>query len=621
MVMPSICERINVDINDPTFWPNDDDYDLTSDGGRAQNEWDKFKKVDSLLQTVNAYMDIYRKLLKSEGNRLRIIGSFPDPATKPPPPRHEIPKESKSNWAHLSTDDRMKVVLEAGNETSKELQKLGDELSTDLQGIKFKNGPLKEKDRATEKVKDDYDGDVLRVIDLARCSIFLESNSFEQANAVVDRLKSDIGLAKEWEIVRIKDGFEKAENYILGGYRDIKLNIRYKTNGHIAELQLHLKEYYDIKENGGHDDYKFARQQHISGITRATQLLDGNLLWPVIKLAWKELGTEQVAEKRARIARHLGDLTMMKGFVCADFFGKHSHLKGHIRKQVLEFYYASLQEIPAPDCNESPGLTALRIELLVWFVHGQHIQGDPIIDQVKADYPYPFHNIEAYASEQLGPLHPVTLHVMSTMNSIKNSYSLQKDIVNDLKTILGKKHNDTVQAMVKLGQIAYIGTSDEEKTESVEIMLDCLPALIETYGLQHDLIKMLAYQFGVLIVASPWLEVVQSDTIKDALRELIPDDPSKLNHRLKFVHLYIYGSWHQHMNLCVDVARTLVRPQIQEEVDFGIAAARGIVYYMKHNVWKPNGGAVSRVVTHIKPGTFDEIDEIVQMFREEGMIG
>ena len=137
-------------------------------------------------------------------------------------------------------------------------------------------GPLKEAPRVEQKRDDDYAGNVLRVVDLVRASGIC---SYEQLHQLPTELVADFGrggkYSDTWELVRTKDGFIDANNFLAGGYRDWKLLLRCKRNGHVCELQLHAQPFYDIKHNGGHAHYTFSRALKVEGITSAVSILYG----------------------------------------------------------------------------------------------------------------------------------------------------------------------------------------------------------------------------------------------------------------------------------------------------------------------------------------------------------
>ena len=56
------------------------------------------------------------------------------------------------------------------------------------------------------------------------------------------------------ELVRIKNRFQNPAN----GYRDILLNLE-MPNGHVVEMQLHLRSILEVKNGIGHELYEKVR--------------------------------------------------------------------------------------------------------------------------------------------------------------------------------------------------------------------------------------------------------------------------------------------------------------------------------------------------------------------------
>lgn len=107
-------------------------------------------------------------------------------------------------------------------------------------------GGLKGRPRAEQKVKD-FAGDCAQLVDIARASIAFDSlDSVYRALGMVD---------DKAEIVGIKDRFLSPYN---SGYRDLLLKVR-MGNGHVVELQLHLKGILDVKNGPGHALYESQR--------------------------------------------------------------------------------------------------------------------------------------------------------------------------------------------------------------------------------------------------------------------------------------------------------------------------------------------------------------------------
>lgn len=113
-------------------------------------------------------------------------------------------------------------------------------------------GPLKNatqagRDRIKEKVEGDYDGDFSQITDLVRATVAV--NSFDDLPGVMAQLE-----AAGMEFAQVKDRFQSAGGSgaykTMGptpaGYRDINMKVRYQ--GHVSELQIHVKPILKVKE-------------------------------------------------------------------------------------------------------------------------------------------------------------------------------------------------------------------------------------------------------------------------------------------------------------------------------------------------------------------------------------
>jgi len=125
-------------------------------------------------------------------------------------------------------------------------------------------GPLKTEARCVEKAKDDYGGNVRRLIDIARASIVVDNEA--QLRAVFDALLST------GDVVRLKNRFA---NPSFNGYRDALFNVR--VDGHIAECQVHLTPFLEQKGEA-HKHYKFFREKFHGSedtVNDCLELIDG----------------------------------------------------------------------------------------------------------------------------------------------------------------------------------------------------------------------------------------------------------------------------------------------------------------------------------------------------------
>jgi hypothetical protein len=97
--------------------------------------------------------------------------------------------------------------------------------------------PLKDRVRAREKVERQYDSNWSKLLDLVRCTIAVDT--WEEIRPLIRALmESGMKLA-----CRPKDRFAEP---LDSGYRDLWLNI-VMANGHIAEMQIHLKKILEAK--------------------------------------------------------------------------------------------------------------------------------------------------------------------------------------------------------------------------------------------------------------------------------------------------------------------------------------------------------------------------------------
>jgi uncharacterized protein len=108
--------------------------------------------------------------------------------------------------------------------------------------------PMKTTESAERKVASDYNGDHSKLTDLVRSSVAVDS--MDQVHEVVKHLEErGMKLAKQ-----PGDRFAKPTE---AGYRDLMLKVEY-PNGHVGEIQVHLKSMLAAKEQG-HKFYDVTR--------------------------------------------------------------------------------------------------------------------------------------------------------------------------------------------------------------------------------------------------------------------------------------------------------------------------------------------------------------------------
>jgi len=109
-------------------------------------------------------------------------------------------------------------------------------------------GGLKGRKRAEEKIETELGGDASLLMDIARSSV-----EYDDVDQVYRALQFILGQG--YGVVRLKD---RALEPLPSGFWDIHLNLR-MPNGHIAELQLHLKKIREYSIEKGHKHYERIR--------------------------------------------------------------------------------------------------------------------------------------------------------------------------------------------------------------------------------------------------------------------------------------------------------------------------------------------------------------------------
>lgn len=164
-------------------------------------------------------------------------------------------KTKKELFAQASeAQDQMLDWLDRGEGVDKKLGlkhydiDKGDTPDLDKEGAILITAPVKGEKRAEEKVNSDFGGDWSKLTDAVRASIAVDS--FDDIEGVMKTLR-DTGMKLA---TKPTDRFANPTDV---GYRDIKLNVEY-PNGHVGELQVHLKSMIKAKEEA-HKDYEVVR--------------------------------------------------------------------------------------------------------------------------------------------------------------------------------------------------------------------------------------------------------------------------------------------------------------------------------------------------------------------------
>ena len=202
---------------------------------KAEQCWQDFQKVQNMLVNEANYDACYSDLRAdtTSFSALQSIGQNGVP--RQPGDALSVPK-----------------LIEKGRTTLATFSDKAQELATITNG-KFIECSLKSEKRCTEKAEADYNGDVMRVVDVVRASIVFPD--------VASLVKAFDHIPKLFDkVVRVKNRF--VGDSVSGGYRDVKINP--EVNGKVCELQLHLKAFMEASDEGSHEVYEWARSLPVS---------------------------------------------------------------------------------------------------------------------------------------------------------------------------------------------------------------------------------------------------------------------------------------------------------------------------------------------------------------------
>ncbi|MEP0757604.1 DUF4157 domain-containing protein [Coleofasciculus sp. FACHB-T130] len=159
----------------------------------------------------------------------------------------QSPAQSTAGFSGDVAGDLDKLYKQA-EEAQPELYEKVTQIASETSGVAKLPQALKGRERAMEKTMADYKGDVSKLVDIARGSIVYKS--FPDLMGGLDVCNRNLTLVRE------KNRFAQPTP---AGYRDILLNVQL-SNGHIAELQLHLTQILEVKSGAGHKIYEEVRK-------------------------------------------------------------------------------------------------------------------------------------------------------------------------------------------------------------------------------------------------------------------------------------------------------------------------------------------------------------------------
>ncbi|CAM9315422.1 unnamed protein product, partial [Ectocarpus sp. 8 AP-2014] len=238
----------------------------------------KFLQVETVLHFEREYDQLRYERNKDGG--LECVRGI-SPARKKDMLQPQKLKRQKCDLA-----EKLRFYLAAARVAKQFLDELVQNVVGGLEGCEIQFADVKSLESTERKTVNFCSGDVRKVADMARLSVVCKKpEDLKQAYLGITR------TLKPRDIFRVTNGF--ISDWMPSGYRDVKLNA--VVNGHLCEIQLHLREFYNLKRHQ-HVVYEWARDLNVTKAMVADQLFENlsrDVMDEMIRLSegnWHETG-------------------------------------------------------------------------------------------------------------------------------------------------------------------------------------------------------------------------------------------------------------------------------------------------------------------------------------------
>ena len=215
-----------------------------------QDSWDFYRLICSLVCDRDRYHETFRALQKDPVypylNSLTSVNDSGDSGYE----NFEKPVVQADDEAYqdMSKLEVAKALEKKAHETLSEFVEVCKSLAGNLGVEELGIGPIKEAATALRKAQRKYDGDLLKVTDYCRALIIVDDMA--ALLGLLELMRDSYGdLIRRVKLSTLKKG-QKAK---VGGYRDCIINM--EVNGHICELQVHLRAMWEICRTKGYKHY------------------------------------------------------------------------------------------------------------------------------------------------------------------------------------------------------------------------------------------------------------------------------------------------------------------------------------------------------------------------------
>jgi hypothetical protein len=250
----------------------------------------KTKGASQVVQELRTMPKLKSSLSPAQKNLSETFASEVKTRHPDKPSQEGFDRAQKDNPAYR--EQYMNDLYIKAREAAKELESKVNELAVKTDGTrsmrKDEAGQLsvKGRERADQKVRDDYGNDASKLVDIAGGKIVYKS--FDELYRALKIIKEELGD----KVVMFKDRFASP---LGSGYQDILMNVK-MSNGHIAEFRMHLKA-FDIAAESEHALYEVSRVVAPEAAAKAGLLtLEQEAIMLLIRKKTNELYAKVVGE-------------------------------------------------------------------------------------------------------------------------------------------------------------------------------------------------------------------------------------------------------------------------------------------------------------------------------------
>jgi hypothetical protein len=235
-----------------------------------QDSWEFYRLICSLVTDRERYNGTFTRLQKDPVypylNSLTSVNDLGDAASENF--EKAVLQEDEPEYEEMTKLEVAQALERKANETQPAFVDICKAIAGELGIEELGIGPVKTAPVALRKAQRKYDGDLLKVTDYCRALLIVDD--MPALLGLLELVRDSYGTL----IRRVKLSSLKADTQAKpGGYRDCIINI--EVNEHICELQIHLRDLWEICGTAGYKHYAHCLEYHTDSFKDAYASLKG----------------------------------------------------------------------------------------------------------------------------------------------------------------------------------------------------------------------------------------------------------------------------------------------------------------------------------------------------------